>query len=314
MKPPVKVAVIGLGKLGARHADVYSKMPGVRLVGVCDLHENRARETALACGTRAFTDYRKLLGTAQAVSIVVPSETHFKVSGDFLKNGAHVLIEKPITTKLADADKLLAIAKKKRLIIQVGHIERFNSAMRAIKSVIKNPRYIECQRVGPYDPRVAKTGVTLDLMIHDIDIVLDLIQSPVRRLESVGAFVLSGTEDIANARIHFANHAICDLTASRVTSEAARRIRIFQDKAYIAMDFIKQEAYFHTKENGRLHQKKIDITRQDSLKAELSHFIDCIKSNKSPLVSGKEGREALSLALRITAQIKKEKNSIQFGS
>ena len=309
---PLKVAVVGLGRLGTRHAEVYSKMPGVRLVGVCDIHEDRAQEVADLCHTKAFTDYRKLLGLINAASIVVPSEAHYKLSRHFLKNNIHLLIEKPITTKLSDADKLLALAKKNKLTIQVGHIERFNSAIQTIKNIIKNPRFIECHRVGPYDPRVAQTGVTLDLMIHDIDIVLDLVKAPIRSVESVGAFILSSTEDISNARIYFANNIVCDLTASRMSSEVTRKIRIFQNNAYISLDYIKQQAFIHTKKNGRLEQQKIDITRQDSLKAEIADFIDCIKHKKRPLVSGEEGRNALALALRITSQIKQEKNSVKF--
>ena len=312
MNPLLRVAVIGLGRLGTRHAEVYSKMPGVKLVGVCDIHEDRAQEVADMFHTKAFADYRNLLNRVDAASIVVPSEAHYKLSKDFLENHVHLLIEKPITTRLEDADKLLALAKKQRLTIQVGHIERFNSAIRTIKSIIKNPRFIECQRVGPYDPRVARTGVTLDLMIHDIDIVLDLVKSPIRGVESVGAFILSETEDIANARIHFANNIVCDLTASRMSSEVTRKIRIFQNNAYISLDYVKQEAFIHTKKNGRLHQQKIDITRQDSLRAELTDFVHCVKNGRRPLVSGEEGRDALALALKITHQIKNKKNSITF--
>ena len=312
MNQTIKVAVIGLGRLGARHAEVYSKMPGVQLIGVCDTHEDRAQEVADACHTKAFTDYRGLLQIIDAASIVVPSASHYKLSKDFLEHHVHLLIEKPITTKLSDADKLLALARKNRLAIQVGHIERFNSAIRTIKSIIKNPRFIECHRVGPYDPRVAKTGVTLDLMIHDIDIVLDLVKSPIKSVESVGAFILSDTEDIANARIRFGNNIVCDLTASRMSSETTRKIRIFQNNAYISLDYVKQEAFIHTKKNGRLHQQKIDILRQDSLKAELSDFIHCIRHKKKPLVSGEEGRNALALALQITGQIKQKKNYVKF--
>ena len=264
------------------------------------------------CQTRAFTDYRRLLGLVDAASIVVPSEYHYAVSKDFLEHGVHLLIEKPITTVLSDADKILALAKKKNLTVQVGHIERFNSAVRTIKGIIKKPRFIECQRVGPYDPRVAKTGVTLDLMIHDIDIVLDLVKAPVKKVESVGAFILSETEDIANARLTMDGGIICDLTASRMSSEVTRKIRIFQNNAYIVLDYVKQEAFIHTKKNGRLHQQKIDITRQDSLKAELTDFIHCVKTKRQPLVSGKEGRDALALALRITEQIKRKTNSVRF--
>lgn len=312
MEKNVRVAVIGTGKLGSRHAAVYSKMPGVELVGVCDTLETRAKETAAHYKTQAFKDYKKLLGQVDAASIVVPSPLHYEISKDFLNHGVDLLIEKPITTKLADADKLIALAKLKKRIIQVGHIERFNSAVRTIKTIIKNPRFIECLRMGPYDPRVADTGVTLDLMIHDIDIILDLVNSPIKSVDAVGAFILSKTEDIANARVRFKNHSVCDLTVSRVTQEVIRKIRIFQDNAYITLDYVKQEASIATKENGKFHHKKIDILPGDSLRAELDNFIDCVRHQKRPVVSGKEGRDALALGLKITDLIKKSQNSIVY--
>ncbi len=303
---PLKIAVIGAGKLGIRHAQVYSKLPGVELVGVCDTHEDRAQACARDCKTRPYQDYRELLGKVDAASIVVPSQHHHAISRDFLMKGTHLLIEKPITTSLQEADDLLQLAEKYACLIQVGHIERYNSAIRAIKDVIKAPRFIECHRLGPYDPRVVQTGVTLDLMIHDIDIVLDLIRSPIESVDAVGAYILSATEDLANARIRFANRSVCDLTASRVTTDVMRKIRIFQDDAYISLDYVTQEALIYTKENGQIRTKKINITKSDSLKEELSDFVDCVRQGKRPLVSGVEGRQALELALKISAQIKED--------
>lgn len=303
MSKPVLVAVVGIGKLGSRHAEVYSKMPGIELVGVCDIHPEKAQETARRCKTRAFTDHRQLLKLVDAASIVVPSHKHHAISREFLENKVHLLIEKPITTRLEDADELLTLAGANGCLIQVGHIERFNSAVRTIKDIIKNPRFIECHRLGPYDSRVADVGVTLDLMIHDIDIVLDLVKSPVKHIDAVGARILSETEDIANARVRFENQAVCNLTASRVTPDIQRRIRIFQDNAYISLDYVSQEAQIYTKDNGAIHHKKIDITKTDSLKEELTDFIKCVRSNERPLVSGEEGREALAVALEVSRQI-----------
>ncbi len=303
MQKVIRVAVIGAGKLGARHAEMYSKMPGVELVGVCDIHPDRAKDAARRCKTKPFHDHRELLTVVDAASIVVPSDKHYVISKDFLENNVDLLIEKPITTKLHDADELLQLAKKNNRIIQVGHIERFNSAIRTIKGIIKNPRFIECHRLGPYDARVADVGVTLDLMIHDIDIVLDLVKSPVKHIDAVGACIISKTEDIANARVRFENHAVCNLTASRVTPDVQRRIRIFQDNAYISLDYVNQEAQIYTREDGHIRHKKIDIKKADSLKEELSDFVECVRSKKQPLVSGKEGREALAVALEISEQI-----------
>jgi len=299
----VKIAVIGTGKLGSRHAKIYSKIPGIELVGVCDTNEARTNQTASRCKTRAFKDYRELFGLVEAASIVVPSQVHFPISRDFLNHGVDLLIEKPITTSLEEADELLEIARHHQRIIQVGHIERFNAAIRTIKNIIKNPRFIECHRLGPYDPRVIETGVTLDLMIHDIDIVLDLVRSPIEHIDAVGAPILSKTEDIANARVRFKNHCVCNLTASRVTQDVNRKIRIFQDNAYISIDYVTQEAEIFTKDNGHIHHKKIDIQKTDSLKEELSDFIQCVRQRKKPIVSGEEGRNALALALQITKLI-----------
>ena len=307
MQKTIKVAVIGAGKLGARHAEVYSKMSGVELVGVCDIHESKANESAHHCHTKAYTDYRLLLDQVDAANIVVPSDKHYLISKQFLEHKVQLLIEKPITTNLKEADDLLKLAKKNRCLIQVGHIERFNSAIRTIKDIIKNPRFIECHRLGPYDPRVVDVGVTLDLMIHDIDIVMDLVKSKVKHIDAVGACILSTTEDISNARLRFANQAVCNLTASRVTPDIQRRIRIFQDNAYISLDYVTQEAHIYTKENDRIHHKKIDITKTDSLKEELTDFIDCVRTKKKPLVSGEEGRQALAIALEISKKIHKIK-------
>jgi predicted dehydrogenase len=304
---PIKVAVIGAGKLGARHAQVYSKLPGVELVGVCDLVDSKAKLVGELCECPAYHDYHKLLNLVDAASIAVPSTLHYSVSKEFLKNRVNLLIEKPITTSLKEADELLRLANKNQLILQVGHIERFNSAIRAIKNVIKNPRFIECHRLGPYDPRVSDVGVTLDLMIHDIDIVLDLVKSPIRSVDAVGAYILSKTEDISNARIRFKNDSVCDLTASRVTNDVFRKVRIFQDDAYISLDYVTQEALIFTRKNHSIHHKKIDIKKNDSLKEELSAFVDCVRTKRQPLVSGKEGRNALALALRILKKIKPPK-------
>ncbi len=307
MQKPVRVAVIGAGKLGSKHAEVYAKMPGIELVGICDIHESKAKDAARHCRTTAYTDHRDLLDKVDAASVVVPSHKHHAVSKDFLEHGKHLLIEKPITTDLAEADDLLKLAERHRCLVQVGHIERFNPAIRTIKDIIRNPRFIECHRLGPYDPRVADVGVTLDLMIHDIDIVMDLVKSEVKHIDAVGACIVSKTEDIANARVRFANSAVCNLTASRVTPDKQRRIRIFQDNAYISLDYVTQEAQIYTKDENGIHHKKIDIKKTDSLKEELADFVDCVRTNKTPLVSGREGRQALAVALEIQKQIHAER-------
>ena len=306
---PIRIAVVGCGRISKNHfAAISEHRQSLQLVGVCDIVENRAREVAGACGTQPFKDYRDLLGKIDAASIAVPSTIHYPISKDFLLSGVNLMIEKPITTLLADADELLDIAKKKKLIVQVGHIERFNSAIRTVKNIVKVPRFIECHRLGPFNPRNTDVGVTLDLMIHDIDIVLDLIDSAVEHVDAVGAYILSQTEDIANARLRFKNRSVCNLTASRVSQDVQRRIRIFQDDAYISLDYVNQEALIFTKEGSHIHHRKIDITKSDSLREELSHFVECLHTKKRPLVSGEEGRNGLALALRIIQQIKDGQN------
>ncbi len=307
---PIRVAVIGTGKLGSRHAEVYSKLPGVELVGVCDTSEARAKEVAHRCKTRAFTNYRDLLKQVDAANIVVPSHQHYAISKDFLQAGVHLLIEKPMTTDLGHADELLKLAQERKLMVAVGHIERFNSAIRTISGILKTPRFIECHRLGPYDPRVADVGVSLDLMIHDIDIVLNLVKSEIKSLDAVGAFILSPTEDIANARIRFMNNSVCNLTASRATPDVIRKIRIFQDDAYLCLDYVTQEAFIFTKEDGHIHHKKIDIKKSDSLKEELKDFIDSVRSGNRPTVSGEDGRRALEVALRVSDEIHKSQNGL----
>jgi predicted dehydrogenase len=303
MSKTIRMAVIGAGKLGLRHAERYAKMSGVELVGVCDVRQDRAEHAAKLCGSKAFTDFNALTGIVDAASIVVPSPDHHAVSKPFLQKGVHLLIEKPLTTNLADADDLLRLAAEHKCLVQVGHIERFNSAIRAMKNVIKNPRFIEAHRLGPYDPRVADTGVTLDLMIHDLDIVLDLVGTQIRSVDAAGAAILSATEDIANARIRFEGGCVANLTASRVTPEVVRRIRIFQDDASLSLDYVNQEAQIYTRENGRIHHNRIDIAKADALQEELTDFVRCVRSGERPLVSGEVARRALEVALNVSEQI-----------
>jgi len=302
------VAVVGAGHLGSRHAAAYANIKSVRLVGVCDTNEERGRWTAKKHHAGYYPDYHDLFDKVQAVSIAVPTFLHYKIAKDFLENGIHVLIEKPITRTLEEADELLAIAKKNGLIIQVGHIERFNSAVRAIEPYIKIPKFIECRRLGPFVERASDIGVVLDLMIHDIDIILGLIKSPVELIEAVGVKIVSDHEDTANVRMTFADQAICDLIASRVTKKATRTIKIFQEDYYIHLDYLTQSAALFKKKKGRIKKKRIKIKKEDSLKKELESFAFCVLNNKKPIVSGEEARKALAVAIDITKQIKDKLN------
>lgn len=277
----------------------------ISFVGVCDVDKKKAKATARKYGTEYFLNYHDLLDHVDAVSIVVPTSLHYKVAKDCLKAGVHVLIEKPITKSLEEADELISIAKKNNLIIQVGHIERFNSAIRAIEPLLKKPKFIECQRLGSIrrKRRIKDVGVVLDLMIHDIDIILGLVNSKVKNIEAVGISTVSDHEDLANVRLSFNNNVIADITASRVTKEEVRKIRIFQEQSYILLDYMHQEAFLYKGSDSEIDKEKIRIRKKEPLKVELKSFIDCVQNKKKPIVSGQEGRQALAVALAILEKI-----------
>ena len=301
---PLKVAVIGTGHLGRHHARIYANMPDVELAGVCDINQRLAKKIARQNNTSYFTDYKSLIGKVSAVSIAVPTDLHHKIAMDLLERDIHCLIEKPIANKLNQAEEIAALAEKKNLLVQVGHIERFNAAVRAVQPHIKNPRFIECHRMGPFKKRALDVGVVLDLMIHDIDIISYLVGSKIISTEAVGAKVLTDYEDIANARIKFQNKAIANISASRLSVNEMRKIRIFQDDAYISLDYIKKQAVIFKKSGKRITRSNIRIQLKDALEEELRSFVDCIKNKQKPLVSAIEATEALRIALEITSCIK----------
>ncbi len=300
----VRVGVIGVGRLGSIHARTYANIPSAELVGVCDTNLKRAAEIIqLYPGCRIFQHPSEIMAQVDALSIATPTETHYSIAQEALAAGRHLLIEKPITTNLSEADKLLSLAEQKEVVLQVGHIERFNSALEVVANQGKAPRFVECDRLGPFSPRVANVGVVIDLMIHDIDIVLSLVHSPIASIEAVGLKILTVHEDIANARIQFKNGAVANLTASRVTPETLRKIRIFQEDAYLSLDYVKQELVVYRKEAGQIHAQHHPIQKEEPIKKELSSFIECVRTGKKPLVSGREAREALAVALEIVKQI-----------
>ena len=299
----LKVAVIGTGALGSIHAKIYSSLKNVELVGVCDTSTKKLAEISKELNVEGFRDYSKLIGRIDAASIAVPTKAHYAISKDLLNAGIHLLIEKPITQTVREADGLLAIAKSKNLTLAVGHVERFNAAIEAILKIKGDIKFVECHRLGPFSPRVKDVGVVLDLMIHDIDILLWLIRSPIKTIEAVGVNVLTKHEDIANARIIFTNGAVCNITASRITANAVRKIRMFQPNAYISLDYIKQDAIIYKKKLGKILAQQIDIKKERPLQKEIASFLECIHSGRKPLASGEEGRQALSVALEILKKI-----------
>jgi len=305
MMDKIRVGVIGIGHLGSIHSRIYSELKGIELAGVADIDKNKAKKSARKCKTRWFTDYKDLFGKVDAVSVVVPTELHHKVTSDFLNNGVNVLVEKPITTTVQQADEILSLAESKGLILQVGHVERFNAAVKAIQSLAHKPRFIECHRLGPFKHRGTDVGVVLDLMIHDIDIILGFVKSNLKRCDAIGVKVLTPHEDIANARLVFEDGTVCDLTASRLTPEAMRKIRIFVEDAYISIDYLKQQGHIYRKQGKKITFEKVNIKKEEPLKKELSSFVNCVRTKEKPLVSGQEGRQALKVALDIINLIHK---------
>jgi len=299
-----KIGIIGIGHLGSRHLKVYSELTKkVEIIGVCDIKASRTKKLANHYKVPFINDYRNLIGKVDAVNICTPTDSHFAIAKFFLRNKVHTFVEKPITTKVRQANKLIAIAVKNKLKLQVGHIERFNSAFESIKHFTKKPLFIECHRLNYFPNRSLDIGVVMDLMIHDIDIILGTIQSPIKNIQAVGVNVLTQMEDIASARIVFKNGCVCNLTASRVSAEVMRKIRIFQKNSYISLDYVKQEAFIYKKQKRKILKHSLPIEREEPLKRELEHFVDCIQKNKTPLITGTEGRDALKVALAISRKI-----------
>jgi len=305
----IRVGVIGVGHLGSIHAKIYKETPGCQLVAVCDSNKTRLDEISKTLGITGFTDYKSLYGKVDAVSIATPTKSHFEVAAEFLKQKIHTLVEKPFTPTLKEADALIEIAKTNDLILQVGHIERFNSAFGATLKLIKEPKFIECHRLSPFPNRSLDVGAVLDIMIHDIDIVLGLVNSEIKQIESVGVNVLTKFEDIANVRITFKNGCVANLTASRVSDEVMRKIRIFQEDTYISLDYKDAKASVYKKDGLTITKTDLPIEKEQPLQKELQAFIDCVLNHKEPLVSGKVARQALAVALEIQDQIWKKNAS-----
>ncbi len=305
----IKVGVVGVGYLGEHHARIYSSMDQVDLVGVADIDAGRADHIAAKYKTKAFHDYKELFGKVSAVSIAAPTVLHHPVALDFIRQNTDVLIEKPVTTTVEEAESLIREAANRNVLIQVGHIERFNTAFRTMCTYLHHPRFIEAHRIGPYVGRGIDVDVILDLMIHDIDIILAIVKSELVDLRAVGVPVLTNHIDIANVRLEFANGCIANLTASRVSREKMRKIRIFQADTYISLDYGRQSMAIFRRimENGlpKIVSEEIRLESEEPLQVELTAFIDAVKNRTQPLVTGLDGIEALKIALRIIEDAKK---------
>lgn len=300
---PLRAAVIGVGHVGKEHARLYTELKDqVKLVGICDIDSSK-EEKAKEFGVPFFKDYRKILSEADLVSICVPTSQHHSIALQALRENKHCLVEKPIAMTLEEADELLEEARKRELLLQVGHVERYNSGFQEISKIVKNPRFIEIHRLGPFNPRINDCGVVLDLMIHDLDILLSLVREDATRVEAIGIPVLTKFEDIANARLRFSNGCICDMTASRLTPERQRKIRIFQPDAYISLDYAEQKAKIYRKEFFSISSKEVDIEKGESLRKELEDFLEKVKLKKDFGNPDVAARNALALAIRILDSI-----------
>ena len=304
----LRIAVVGVGHLGKHHARILSLLPGAELVAVVDTNHARASEIAAANGTRALFDYRELLGQVDAVTIAVPTERHLEVALPFLEAGVPVLVEKPMARSLEEADRMIAAAARAGVVLAVGQTERFNPALAAARPLLTDPRFIEVHRLGTFPERSLDIDVVFDLMIHDLDVVLSLVDSDVESLEAVGVPVITNRVDIANARLRFANGCIVNLTASRISRDRVRKIRFFQPSAYVSIDYATQkvEVYRLVKGSGpvpSIEGGEIEVVSEEPLKRELADFVEAIVERRAPRVTGEAGRRALGLAQQITDKI-----------
>jgi predicted dehydrogenase len=318
----VRCGVVGVGSLGQHHARIYSSVAGGELVGIFETSDARAAEICAKYNCRRFTSLDQLGAECDAVSVVVPTDKHAEVALPLLMKGCHLLIEKPLCASLEEAERVLAAAQGNNCLVQVGHIEHFNPVMSFLEKEIDEPRYITAERLAPYQPRGTEVGVVLDLMIHDIGIVLALVKSPIKKIDSVGVTVLSKSEDIANARIEFANGCVANLSASRMSMKKARELRIFQNDAYLSLDFMNQAGHLVKKSDivayalkmkiglvkagdlSAIPVQEIPIEKGEPLALELAHFVESVAKAKQPKVGAALGKSALEVAITITEQIR----------
>jgi predicted dehydrogenase len=303
----LKCAVIGAGYLGKFHAEKYAAISDSELVAVVDIDEVAAKSIAEKYDAKAYTDYRSILGEVDAVSIVVPTSLHHQVALEFLNSGAHVLVEKPITVNIEEADELIALAKAKKRVLQVGHLERFNPAVTGLAFPQEKPLFIESHRLSPFNPRANDVSVVLDLMIHDIDLILAIVDSDIEQIDASGTAVLTKGIDIANARLRFKNGCVANITASRISLKMERKMRLFRPCSYVSIDFQNRVLSKHRTGDKEMFpgipeivSEELSFESGDALLEEIKHFLHCIKTGEIPLVPGEAGRKALETAIKIS--------------
>jgi predicted dehydrogenase len=311
MQTQLKVGVVGVGALGQWHARVYSELPNAELVGVYDQNRARAADIARQYRTRAFDSLDDLAAVATAASIAVPTDRHHDVALALIAKGRHLLVEKPIAATTAEAEAMVTAARNQGTILQVGHVERFNPVMKYLESVLTRPRFIEALRLAPYPPprdglppRGTEVSVVLDLMIHDLEIILHLVQAPLREFHAIGVPVLSSSEDIANVRLAFANGCVANINASRISRERTRKIRVFQPDAYLSLDYQNQSGVIHRKTLQGIVPEEVPIEKSEPLVRELASFVACVQHRGEPVVGAEHASEALRLAASICQHIR----------
>jgi predicted dehydrogenase len=303
----LNVAVVGVGYLGRFHAQKYAQLENANLVAVCDADPKRAAQVAQELGTQSTTDFKALIGKIDAVSIATPTALHHDIGLFFLKHGVHVLMEKPICTTIEEADELITVAKAQNLVLQTGHLERFNNAVKAVQPYLTQPRFIESTRLAPFQLRGTDVNVILDLMIHDIDLIQSMVNAEIEHIDASGATVLSPFIDIANARIRFDNGCVANVTASRISLRPERQLKIFQPNNYLMIDLNHKRIALHKKSDEEIHpgiprmeRERFRFEKGDALLDQIIDFLSCIETGNKPKVCGEAGKQALKVAIRIT--------------
>ncbi|MGB8804469.1 MAG: Gfo/Idh/MocA family oxidoreductase [Chthoniobacterales bacterium] len=299
----LRIGVVGVGHIGSNHARIYSELPNAELVAILDIDPARADEIGGKYKAKAVASLNEFAGMVDAASVATPTSAHFSIARDLLAQGKHLLIEKPITEKTSDARDLAQVAAEKRLVLQVGHVERFNPVLSALEQRLTHPRFIEAHRLSPYPNRSTEIGVVLDLMIHDLEIILHLVDSTLENIDAVGVPVLSRGEDIANARLRFASGCIANVTSSRISPERMRKIRVFQEDAYLSLDYQGQSGEIYRRVDGQITREPVAIEKEEPLRQQLASFVDCALTGGEPRVSGSHAAAALELAVEITRRI-----------
>jgi predicted dehydrogenase len=299
----LRVGVVGVGHIGKNHARLYAELPTAEFAAIYDTDAARAMEIAGQLGVLSAASLDEFSERVDAASIATPTSTHFEIAQELLKRGKHLLVEKPIAENTAHATELAELAASRGLVLQVGHVERFNPVLSALERRLTNPRFIEAHRLSPYPNRSTDIGVVLDLMIHDLEIILHLVRSPVQTIDAVGVPVLSRGEDIANARVRFENGCVANITSSRISPEQMRKIRVFQENAYLSLDYQNQSGEIYRRTAEGLTKEAVEIEREEPLKRQLVSFIECAATGRAPKVSGFQAAAALELAVEITKRI-----------